>query len=343
MSDPVTTFEARFASMIGADYAIAVNSGTSALHCALEALEVRGGEVIMPALGPGLVAFPILAAGAAPVFADVDPVTQLISRQTVAPLVNLRTRAIIAVALHGLSTDVHDLKKLRLPIIEDCAQALLARYKDGFAGTFGTIGCYSFEKKKHLTTGSEGGMIVTDDAALAKAARAFGGLGYRHLDAGGGGTRVPVIDPDCARFDQLGLNYRLSEVQADIGLQKLKTAAAAVSLRQEIGALWEQTIGERLQVHNYSADHAFYTAAWPYPGNWKKLHQRFALAGGDGFYAAPLVGYNEPALKHYASHTPVAANLQRSLVVLKTHYQWPEAVRQAKIFSECLQSSSVSA
>src|SRR5215469_5086092 len=80
MSDPVTTFEARFASMIGADYAIAVNSGTSALHCALEALEVRGGEVIMPALGPGLVAFPILAAGAAPVFADVDPVTQLISR-----------------------------------------------------------------------------------------------------------------------------------------------------------------------------------------------------------------------------------------------------------------------
>jgi len=337
MSDPVTEFERKFAGMIGADYAIAVNSGTSALHTALEALSVRGGEVIMPALAPGLVAFPIIAAGAKPVFADVDPITQLINVDTVRPRITEKTKAIIAVALHGLSCDIDHLQSFGVPIVEDCAQALFARYKDGFAGTFGAFGCYSFEKKKHLTTGSEGGMLVTSQSSLARRARQFAHLGYNHLDADGGTRRVPQVHPDYRRFDRLGLNYRLSEAQSQIGLERLAAIGAAIIIRQEIGHLWGDTVGVKFQPHAYSADNVFYSAAWDYPHDWQALHDRFVKAGGDGFYAAPLPGYQEPALCHLKGYRcGQAERLQKHLVCLKTHYSLPEAKRQAEILKGCL-------
>jgi dTDP-4-amino-4,6-dideoxygalactose transaminase len=336
VTDSVTAFEARFASMIGADYAIAVNSGTSALHTALMAIDVRGYEVIMPALCPGLVAFPIIMAGGIPVFADVDGDTQLITAATVQPVITAKTAAIIAVALHGLPCDIAELKRLDLPIVEDCAQALFARYKDGWSGTFGVIGAYSFERSKHMTTGSEGGMLVTNDPNLAKTMRTFSGLGYRHLGAAGGGTRIPSHSPDYARFSTVGLNYRLSQTGATIGLEKLKMVMNAVTLRQSIGALWQDTVGRAFQPHEYSADNAFYSAAYPYTGDWEKLYQRYANAGGDGFYAAPLPPYREGALRHLSADCPRAEYLQANLVLFKTHYGWDEAKRQAQILASVL-------
>jgi dTDP-4-amino-4,6-dideoxygalactose transaminase len=337
MTDAVTAFEARFASMIGADYAIAVNSGTSALHTALVAIGVADHEVIMPALCPGLVAFPIIMAGGIPVFVDVDADTQLITAATVQPAITAKTAAIIAVALHGLPCNIAELKRFNLPIVEDCAQALFARYKDGFAGTFGSIGCYSFERSKHMTTGSEGGAIVTNDPQLAKSMRVFSGLGYGHLGAAGGGTRIPSCSPDYARFGAVGLNYRLSEAQATIGLEKLKTVMDAVTLRQLIGSLWEETLKTPLQKHSYSADNAFYAAAYPYTGDWHLLHARFLEAGGDGFYAAPRNPYREPALSYLSADCPMAQYLQANLVLLKTHYSWDEAQRQAQILKSVME------
>jgi dTDP-4-amino-4,6-dideoxygalactose transaminase len=334
--DPVTAFEARFASMIGADYAIAVSSGTAALHTALQCLGVADREVIMPALCPGLVAFPIIMAGGIPVFADVDGDTQLLTAATVQPAITSRTAAIIAVALHGLPCDIASLKTLGLPIVEDCAQALFGRYKDGWSGTFGTVGCYSFERSKHMTTGSEGGMLVTNDSQLAKSMRVFSGLGYGHLGAAGGGTRVPSHRPDYARFGSIGLNYRLSQAQAEIGLEKLKTVMDAVTLRQQIGELWQDTLKTPLQPHAYSADNAFYSAAYPYTGDWHSLHRRFSQAGGDGFYAAPRNPYREPALSHLSGDAPMAEYLQANLVLFKTHYGWEEAKRQAQILAGVL-------
>lgn len=346
-NDPVTQFERKFAGMIGADYAIAVNSGTSALHAALEAIDVWGGEVIMPALCPGLVAFPIIHAGGIPIYADVDPATQLITAETIRPLMTKKTRAVIAVALHGLPCDIDAITKLCVPndiyVIEDCAQALFARYKDLWAGTRGHLGCYSFEKKKHMSTGSEGGMVVTQNAELARRARQFAGLGYQHLTAAGGGTKVPVLEPDYDRFGVVGLNYRLSEIQAEIGLAKLKDVMAAVELRMAIGALWQQVTGP-LQPHAYSADNAFYSAAWPYAGDWLKLRDAFIGLGGDGFYAAPRCPFTEPALDDdhgvlLARDCPVAVELQRTLIVLKTHYRPIEAAkRQCQLFAEAVQT-----
>jgi len=343
-SDPVQQFEKRFASKLGAEYGIAVNSGTSALHAALEAINVRHGEVVVPALSPGLVCFPVIHAGAWPVFADVDPNTQLVTHETVKPLIGSNTKAIIAVALHGLPVDIDPIRAVARPhgiaVIEDCAQCLMGRYKDVHAGTKADIGCYSFERKKHITTGSEGGMILTNNADLALRARKFAGLGYNHMGPVGGDTRVPEIHPSRTRYDTIAVNYRMSFAQAEIGLEKLKTMQDAVWLRQEIGYLWQNALGSSLQLHNYDADNAFYSAAWAglSPVSWQDFHDEFVRRGGDGFYAAPLPPYEEPALRDYKGlvRTPVAEDLQRRLCLFKTHYSLEEAKRQADILSEIM-------
>ncbi len=346
----VETLEKKFASKIGAEYAIAVNSGTSALHAALEAINVRHGEVIVPALSPAMVAMAVVHAGAWPIFADVDPLSQLITHETIATCIRPRTKAIIAVALHGLPVNIDPIISLCRPkginVIEDCAQALLARYKDIYAGTKADLGCFSFEKKKHLTTGSEGGMIITNDSKLAIRSRKFAGLGYLHLSADGGSTKVPEVHPGYLRFDTLGLNYRMSEVQAEIGLQKLPNVQDAIWTRQEIGYLWQNALGCQLQPHDYDADNVFYSAAFV-PNmvakttqdrltSWLAFYNKFVEAGGDGFYAMPAIPYDEPALTEYKGleDNHVAIDLQQRIMAFKTHYPLEGAKRQADILSE---------
>ena len=343
--DPVADFERAFGKMIGSEYAIAVNSGTSALHAALESIDVRHGEVIMPALCPAMVAIATIHAGGWPVFADVDPLTQLVTHETLKPLIGPRTKAIIAVALHGLPTDsdrIGELARERsIPVIEDCAQALFARYRDGFAGARTSLGCFSFERKKHITTGSEGGMIVTNDARLAERARKFAGLGYRHLTPGGGSTSLDAAEyqhPAYQRFDTLGVNYRMSWAQAYSGMTALARAKEAVERRQEIGYLWQHALGCELQPHSYDADNTFYTAAWEYPEvctggydfRWTNFHRNFARSGGDGFYAMPRLPYEEPVLVDYKGlhPCPVAARLQSRLMLFKTHYTSLRAAKE---------------
>ena len=340
--DPVNEFERRFAKLIGSEYCIAVNSGTSALHAALEAIDVRHGEVIMPALCPAMDAMAIIHAGAWPVFADVDPETQLVTYETIKPLIGPRTKGIIAVALHGLPTDIDDLSKAGLPIIEDCAQSLLAPYKDGYAGTKATIGCYSFERKKHLTTGSEGGAIVTNDRTLATRARKFAGLGYSHMTAESGRTSLSGPEfqyPSYQRFDTIGLNYRMSWAQAEAGLIALKTVQDDVWRRQEIGYLWQQALDCVLQPCRYPAGNVFYSAAYPTYKRWDYLYEEFCAAGGDGFYAMPRLPFEEPALLDYKPllPTPIASDLQKRLCLFKTHYKDLDfAAKQTKILADIL-------
>ena len=340
--DPVNEFERRFAKLIGSEYCIAVNSGTSALHASLEAIDVRHGEVVMPALCPAMDAMAIIHAGAWPVFADVDPFTQLVTYETIKGCIGPRTKCVIAVALHGLPTDIDDLRQAGLPIIEDCAQALLAPYKEGFAGTKATIGCFSFERKKHLTTGSEGGAIVTNDPRLAQRARKFAGLGYSHMTAESGRTSLSGPEfqyPSYQRFDTIGLNYRMSWAQAEAGLIALKTVQDDVWRRQDIGCLWMEGIGLALQSHSYAAENVFYSAAYPWDGPWQNLYSAFTERGGDGFYAMPRLPFEEPALLDYKPllPTPVASDLQKRLVLLKTHYKdLAFAAKQTKILADIL-------
>jgi perosamine synthetase len=281
-----------------------------------------------------------------------------VTHDTIKPCIGKLTKAVIAVALHGLPADIDPIRKLcgqqGIGVIEDCAQCLLGRYKDVFAGTKADFGCFSFERKKHLTTGSEGGMIVTNNEAFAVRARKFAGLGYAHMAASGGSTRVPEYHPGYLRFDAVGLNYRLSYAQAEIGLHKLKTVQDDVWRRQEIGYLWQHTVDAQCQPHNYDADNTFYSAAFPMSGppllsemrlkDWKRFYDRFIAAGGDGFYAMPQVPYYEPALKDYIglNPNPVAIDLQQRLMLFKTHYSLEEAKRQADILAEVLHAKDTS-
>lgn len=344
MSDPVSIFETVFAEKIGSKYAIAVNSCTSALHAALVACDVKGGEVIMPALCPAMDAFAIIHAGATPVFADVDPLTHLVTHGTLAQAISPKTKAIIVVALHGLPSDIDPILELarlhKIMVIEDCAQCLFGEYKDGYAGTKADIGCFSFERKKHLTTGSEGGMIVTNYVDLATRARKFAGIGYKHMTAEAGRTSLDASvyqNPSYERFDTIGLNYRMSHAQAEIGLEKLKTIDSVIEQRREIGYLWQFAFGESCQPHTYDAHNTFYTAAFPYMGDWVKLYDQFISSGGDGFYAMPQCSYKEPALAKIALpwiNCPVAEELQRTIVAFKSHYKTiAHAKRQTDIFS----------
>lgn len=352
MKNPVAEFEAAFAAKLGSEYAIGVNSGTSALHAALVACDVKGGEVIMPALCPAMDAFAIIHAGATPVFADVDSQTQLVTAATLDAVRTDNTRAIIAVALHGLPVDIDPIMAMAqehaIPVIEDCAQSLLARYKDSYAGTRADIGCFSFEKKKHMTTGSEGGMILTNNSFLALHARKFAGIGYKHMTARQGRTSLSASDyqrPDYERFDTIGLNYRMSEVQAEWGLVKLRHVDEAVKRRQEIGLRWQSVLGRQCQPHDYDADNSFYSAAYVYEGeDWLGFYDTFCERGGDGFYAMPKCPYQEPALKHVAlpwTNCPIAERLQQRLMLFKTHYLTDAMVEgQLMILDEVLNARS---
>ena len=296
----------------------------------------------MPALCPAMDAFAIIHAGGIPVFADVDPLTHLVTASTIERCISTNTKAIICVHLHGLPCDMAPIMRLAqnhtLWVIEDCAQSLLATYQGQY--TSGHIACFSFERKKHLTTGSEGGMIVTNDEYLAIAARKFAGIGYKHMTAEAGRTSLDASvyqRPDYERFDTIGLNYRMSHAQAEIGLEKLKTIDAVVSQRREIGYLWQFVFGESCQPHSYDAQSSFYTAAFPYMGDWLDLYKRFCAAGGDGFYAMPQCPFNEPALNHAFAEAPVAEELQKKLVLMKTHYRIvAHAKRQTDIMAEVL-------
>lgn len=349
--NPVADFEDAFRRKLGSDYAIAVNSGTSALHAALVACGVEGGEVVVPALCPAMVAFAVIHAKATPVYADVDQ-THLVTAATIAPVITSRTKAILAVALHGLPVDMDPINNLArnhdIATIEDCAQALLGRYKDGYAGTKADIGCFSFEKKKHMSTGSEGGMIITSNPDLAVKARKFAGLGYQHMTAEAGRTSLSAATyqrPDYQRFDTIGLNYRMSEYQAAIGLAVFSNIDALVAKRQAIGVMWGKATGTVIASATTTMpvcdrSHACYTWPHEYGGrDWVSFYNEFVRRGGDGFYAMPQCPYNEPPLSagaHWES-CPTAESLQRRLMLFKTHYQdLTVAQKQADILAGML-------
>lgn len=354
MNNPVSEFERKFAELCGNDYAIAVNSGTSALHAALVALDVRGQNVVMPALCPAMDAFAIIHAGGIPVFADVDPKTHLVTHDTLARAVTLNTKAIIAVSLHGLPCDMAPIMSLAnswgIHVIDDCAQCLFGTYNDHASGTIADIGCFSFEKKKHMTTGSEGGMIVTKDEHLATRARKFAGLGYKHMTADAGRTSLSAAEfqnPDYERFDTIGLNYRMSEVQAQIGMSKLESINTAIERRRQISGMFAQAIAGCswmvAQSWDYAARNVYYSFAVEHTvGGWLDFYKLFVAKGGDGFYAMPQVPWKEPAIKNsphnqiYAE-CPVAERLQQRLMCYKTHYRnMDDAKRQAEILSNLI-------
>lgn len=203
----VKAFEKEFAKYIGTNYAVAVNSGTAALHLALAALGIgTGDEVIVPALTFFATATAVIHNNGIPIFADIDPDTYCMDPKSVESLILERTnvKAIIPVHLYGHPAEMDELWKLiveyDLNIIEDCAQAHGAEYKGRKVGSISNAGCWSFFATKNMTTG-EGGMITTNDPILARKARTMRSHGLVNRND----------------HVMLGYNYRMTEMGGAIG------------------------------------------------------------------------------------------------------------------------------
>src|SRR4030042_3139289 len=148
--------EEEFAKKFGVNFAISVNSGNSALHCALFACDVKpGDEVIVPPLTFASPVFAAIYLGAVPVFADIDPETFNIDPKDIERKITKKTKAIIPVSLYGLPTDIDSImsiaRKNNLKVIKDNAECMLGKYKGRIAGTVGDMSIFSFERSKHLT------------------------------------------------------------------------------------------------------------------------------------------------------------------------------------------------
>ena len=234
----VAEFEQAFAAACGAMQGVAVSSGTAALHAAMFAAGLGpGDEVIVPALTFAATANAVLYQGATPVFADIEADTLLIDPADVARKITPRTKAIVAVDYAGQPADYDALGALAashgLTLIADACHAPGALYKGRRVGTLAKLSTFSFHPVKHLTT-CEGGMVLTDDAALATRMRRFRNHGidsdHRAREASGGFAYDMVA---------LGFNYRLSDVQCALGLSQLRHLEGWVARRQAIAARYD--------------------------------------------------------------------------------------------------------
>lgn len=231
-------FEKEFANYIGSDYAIALANGTVALELALYVLGIGpGDEVITTSRTFIASASCVVMRGATPVLADVDPVTQNITAETIKAVLTPRTKAIIAVHLAGWPCDMDSIMELAseygLKVIEDCAQAHGAKYKGRPVGSLGDMAAFSFCQDKIMTTGGEGGMLVMNDKSLWEKAWAFKDHG-KSYDAVYFREHLPGFR---WLHESFGTNWRLTEMQSAIGRIQLRKLPEWITVRRKYASL----------------------------------------------------------------------------------------------------------
>jgi len=237
----VAEFERRFAEFSGAKFAVATSSCTTALHLSLSALGIGpGDEVLLPSFTFVATANAIEYTGARPVFCDIDLKSFNISVAEIEKRITKRTKAILPVHLFGLSAPMVPIQEFAerygLGVIEDAACGFGTFYQGKHVGNFGTTGCFSFHPRKAITTG-EGGMITTSDPDLMvtfKSLRDHGALKsdlIRHVDLGG--SLLP-------EFTKLGYNYRLTDLQAALGVAQMKAANQILEARKGRAERYDQ-------------------------------------------------------------------------------------------------------
>ncbi|PIR48352.1 aminotransferase DegT [Candidatus Peregrinibacteria bacterium CG10_big_fil_rev_8_21_14_0_10_55_24] len=227
-------FENAFASYLGVKHAIATTSGTTALHVALAALDIGpGDEVIVPDFTMIASVYAVLYTGATPVFIDAEPETFCLDTTKLPSLITERTKAIMPVHLFGHPADMDPVLTLAqergIAVVEDAAEVHGALYKGRLCGSMGDLGCFSFYGNKIITTG-EGGMVVTNDDALARRVRSLKDLAH-----------VPG-----KRFthEAVGFNYRMTNLQAGLGLGQLQHIDAFLAHKRWMGETYTQCLKE---------------------------------------------------------------------------------------------------
>lgn len=228
MGKYINKFEEGFSKYCGCKYGIATTSGTTALHLALSAIDIGpGDEVIVPTFTMAATVFAILYTGAKPVFVDAEPDTWNINPDHIEKKITTQTKAILPVHIYGHPCEMNTIneiaKQYKLWVVEDAAEAHGALYYGRKAGSLGDIGCFSFYANKIITTG-EGGMVVTNNEEIADRARSLKNLAF---------------DP-AQRFLHLemGYNYRMTNIQAALGLAQLERIDSLIETRRRNANLY---------------------------------------------------------------------------------------------------------
>ncbi|MBQ1735664.1 MAG: DegT/DnrJ/EryC1/StrS family aminotransferase [Lachnospiraceae bacterium] len=358
-----TRLEEDFAKRFNSTYAIGHCNGTATLHVALLACGIKpGDEVIVPALTMSSTSIPVVLCGAIPVFADSDRDTFEISAESIEKCITEKTKAIITVSLYGLAPDYDEIikicKKHNLYLIEDNAECFLGEYKGKLVGEFGDFSSFSFQASKHMTAG-EGGMLTTNNLELADKARRLNCLGYAGVNASQGKiTRNDIQDPNYSRHISFGYNYRMSELQAACALGQLERLDELVENRIAVAKIFDEVVLNQKLFKRQVEPEGYKNSYWSYSMvldtenpdvDWYRFRDLFQKNGGDGYYAAWKLSYNEPAYqdilqkqdgvwqKYDAELCPNAEYLQKRMIQLKTNY-WDldEARKQAEILGKTI-------
>ncbi len=364
--------EKAFADKWGGGFAIGHTNGTATLHSALFAAGVRAGdEVIVPPLTMAATAMAVLQADAVPVFADIDEETFQIDPKSIEKLITPRTKAIMTVALYGLSPDMDPImalaKKHNIIVIEDDAQCFLATYKGKLVGTIGHLSSFSFQSSKHMTAG-EGGMVLTQDPDMADLVRRFSVLGYAGVSRKTGKiTKDDIQNPNYDRHVSMGYNYRMAELCAAVSLGQLERLDELVQRRVDSAELFIKAIGDcawlRPQVTPADRTNSYWALAVRLmdgaPVGWSEFRKKFMELGGDGVYATWKLTYLEPMFQTMdfsgkekvieATYKgtlqewrpglcPVAEKVQQQILAFKTNYwDWERAEQQAEILKKTIE------
>ena len=230
----VSRFESEFAEMTGRQFGIAVSNGTAALDVAVAALRLGpGDEVIVPTFSIISCVSAIVRAGATPVLADCAPDSFNVDTDLIGSLITGRTRAIMVVHTYGLPVEMTPIleiaEQFNLSVIEDAAEAIGQTYQGRKCGSFGIVSVFSFYANKHITTG-EGGMLLTDDSEVAERCRFLRNLAFESE----------------RRFvhRELGWNYRMTNLQAAVGVAQLENLDSALKRKRAIGLTYSRLLAD---------------------------------------------------------------------------------------------------
>ena len=362
-----TRLERAFCERFGIKCAIAFINGTATMHAVLAAAGIGpGDEVIVPPLTMASTTFAVLQAGAVPVFADIDPETFLISPKSIEENITEFTKAVIPVALYGLSPDMDHIMKVAekydLFVLEDDAQCFLGKYKGRLVGTIGHAASFSFQSSKHITAG-EGGIVLANDLDLGGRIRRFNSLGYAGVGVDKGKiTKDDIQDPHYSRHVAYGYNYRIPELCSSVALGQFERIDELVKRRQDVAKLFSQVIDGCQWLRPQKSTDEYVNSYWTFAVvlqhpdiTWHQFRDTFSGFGGNGVYAAWKLTYLEPM---FADGCPVrypiyrgqyqlygrglcpnAEEIQPKLLQFKTNYwDWHQAEKQAEILHEAIKN-----
>lgn len=327
----VAEFEELFASYVGAQYAVAMTSCTTALFAALRLSGIGPGcEVIVPSLSFIASANAVVHCGALPVFADINPETCTIDVNTIERCITGNTKAIMPVHQMGLPADLDPIADLarayNLAIIEDAACAIGSEYKGTKIGGHGNMACFSFHPRKIITTG-EGGMVVTDNHDMAQALKRFRHHGMSISDVERHASSQVIIES----YSEIGYNFRMTDMQAALGIQQMRKLPFILGRRAEIAAAYDTALVRipSLRVpkipssirHNYQSYWVEVRENAPVSRDelMQKLLER-KISTKRGIMAIHL----EPCYKHCKASLPVTESMTANTILLPIYPEMSE-------------------